>query len=124
MLRYTKLVESDPGLSAASLKIQIQYEEVLAAELSREAGKNPGNDLYSRLLAALLVDGNFSVARMVLSSDSLDRYESVALSVVDFAIHTFPSRAEFESLPSQASALSASSDVLGGCPGTPSYLRD
>jgi hypothetical protein len=76
------------------------------------------------LFAALLVDGNFSVARMVLSSDSLDRYESVALSVVDFAIHKFPSRADFESLPSaQASALSASGDVLGGRPGTPSYLR-
>lgn len=98
LLRYTKLVESDPALTAASLKIQIQYEEALAAELSREAGKDPDSDLYARLLAALLVDGNFSVARMVLNTGSLDQYVSTALSVVDFAIQKFPSRADFESL--------------------------
>lgn len=98
LLRYNKLVESDPELSAAAMKIQIQYEEALAAELSREAAKQPDSDLYARLLAILLVAGNFSVARMILNTDSLDRYVSTALSVVDFAIQKFPSRAEFESL--------------------------
>jgi len=98
LLRYSRLVDSDPALTAASLKIQIQYEEVLAAELSREAGKDPEGDLYARLLAAFLVDGNFSVARMILNTNSLDRYVSTALSVVDFAIQKFPSRADFESL--------------------------
>jgi len=98
LLRYAKLVDSDPALTAASLKIQIQYEEALAAELSREAGKDPESDLYARLLAALLVDGNFSVARMILNTGSLDRYVTTALSVVDFAIQKFPSRAAFESL--------------------------
>ena len=98
LLRYTKLVESEPALMAASLKIQIQYEEILAAELSREAGKDPENDLYARLLAALLVDGNFSVARMILNTGSLERYVSAALRVVDFAIHEFPPRSSFEGL--------------------------
>ncbi|HTS50360.1 MAG TPA: TetR/AcrR family transcriptional regulator [Bryobacteraceae bacterium] len=98
LLRYAKLVDSDPALTAASLKIQIQYEEALAAELSREAGKDPESDLYARLLAALLVDGNFSVARMILNTGSLDRYVTTALSVVDFAIQKFPSRPAFESL--------------------------
>ena len=37
----SKLVDSDPALTAASLKIQIQYEEALATELSREAGRDP-----------------------------------------------------------------------------------
>jgi len=98
LLRYTKLVESDPALTAASLKIQIQYEEALAAELSREAGRDPEGDLYARLLAAFLVDGNFSVARMILNTGSLDQYVRTALSVVDFAIQKFPSRADFEGL--------------------------
>lgn len=98
MLRYNKLVESEPALMAASLKILIQYEEILAAELSREAGKPPEDDLYARLLAAFLVGGNFSVARMVLNRGLLERYLSAALLVVDFAIHKFPSRAAFEDL--------------------------
>lgn len=104
MLRYTKLVESEPALVAASLRIQIQYEEALAAELSREAGRNPDNDLYARLLAALLVDGNFSVARLIFNTGSLDRYVSTALSVVDFAIQKFPSRPDFEALLNRSSA--------------------
>jgi len=108
LLRYAKLVESDPALTAASLKIQIQYEDALAAELSREAGKDPESDLYARLLAAFLVDGNFSVARMVLNTGSLDRYVSTALTVVDFAMQKFPSRAAFEGLlSSDASAVPA-----------------
>ena len=36
---------------------------LLAREFSREAGVNPETDLHSRLLAAFLVSGNFSVAR-------------------------------------------------------------
>jgi AcrR family transcriptional regulator len=98
MLRYDKLVESEPALVAASLKIQLQYQEVLAAELSREAGRSPEDDLYARLLAAFLVNGNFSVARMALNRGSLERYLSDALLVVDFAIQKFPSRSELENL--------------------------
>lgn len=114
LLRYTKLVESDPALTAASLKIQIQYEEALAAEISREDGKDPECDLYARSLAALLVAGNFSVARMVLNTGSLDRYMSTALSVVDFAIQKFPPRADFESLLSpDAGAAPSREDTEG-----------
>jgi AcrR family transcriptional regulator len=92
VLRYTKLVESEPALVAASLKIQMQYEELLAAELSREAGHDPRFDIYARLLAAFLVDGNFSIVRMLLNNNTLDEYVATALYVVDFAIHRFPPR--------------------------------
>lgn len=102
MLRYNKLVESEPELMAASLKIQLQYEELLAAGLSREAGRNPSDDLYARLLAAFLVNGNFTVARMMLAGGSLDNYVSTALNVVDFAILQFPSRVAFEQLQGSA----------------------
>ena len=98
VLRYTKLVDSEPALTAASLKIHVQYEELLASELSREADRDPASDLYSRLLAALLVDGNFSVVRMLMSNGSLDPYVDTALRVVDFVIQQFPSRAAFESV--------------------------
>jgi AcrR family transcriptional regulator len=92
VVRYTKLVESEPALLAASLSIQMQYEDLLASELSREAGKNPDSDLYARLLAAFLVGGNFTVIRMMMNNGTLDRYMSTALSVVDFAARKFPSR--------------------------------
>jgi AcrR family transcriptional regulator len=98
IVRYNKLVESEPALTAAALKIQLQYEELLAAELSREAGCRPEEDLYAKLLAGFLVNGNFTVARMALASNRLRHYASMALQMVDFAIHEFPSRAEFEKL--------------------------
>jgi hypothetical protein len=95
VVRYTKLVESEPALMAASFKIQMQYEDLLASELSREAGADPAHDLYARLLAAFLADGNFTVFRMMLNNDTLDRYVGTALRVVDFAIHKFPSRRDW-----------------------------
>jgi AcrR family transcriptional regulator len=94
VVRYAKLVESEPALMAASLKIQMQYEDLLASELSREAGLKPDGDLYARLLAAFLVAGNFTVMRMLLSQGSLDRYVSTALQVIDFAIEQFPARSQ------------------------------
>jgi len=90
MVRYTKLVESEPGLMAASLAIHMQYEELLAAELSREAGLDPATDLESRLLAAFLVAGNFSIVRHLLNRGELHNYVSAALYIVDFAIQRFP----------------------------------
>jgi len=98
IVRYQKLVDSEPALTAASLKIQMQYEALLAAELSREAGRNPKADLYARLLASFLAGANFALVRMLSENDEVDRYQETALGVVDFAIQKFPSRAEFERL--------------------------
>ncbi len=90
IVRYAKLVESEPGLMAASLAIQMQYEELLAAEFSREAGLDPVTDLESRFLAAFLVGGYFSVARHLLGRGELQNYVRTALYVVDFAVERFP----------------------------------
>jgi len=90
IVRYAKLVESEPGLMAASLAIQMQYEELLAAEFSREAGLDPATDLESRFLAAFLVGGYFSVARHLLGRGELRNYVATALYVVDFAMQRFP----------------------------------
>lgn len=92
LLRYAKFLESEPALLAASFSIHLQYEDLLAAEFSREAGVDPEHDLYARMLAGFLVNGNFSVARMIMSSGALDKLVSTALALVDFAIHKFPPR--------------------------------
>ncbi len=93
IVRYTKLVESEPGLMAASLAIHMQYEEILASELSREAGLDPATDLESRLLAAFLVAGNFSIARHLLGCGKVRDYLPTARYVVDLAVQKFPRRA-------------------------------
>lgn len=95
ILRYNQLVESEPELMAASLKIHMQYEELLTEALSREAGTNPDGDIYGRLLAAFLVNSNFAVARMMVHRGSLENYVETALLAIDFAAQRFPSRSEF-----------------------------
>ncbi len=92
VLRYAKLVVSEPALVAASLSIFLQYENLLAVALSREDGIDPAIDVYSRMLSAFLVAGNFSIARNILSQGELANYSKTALAVVDFAIHQFPKR--------------------------------
>jgi AcrR family transcriptional regulator len=93
MLRHSKLIESEPGLMAASLAIHIQYEDLLAQALSREAGLDPVDDIDSRLLAAFLVAGNFAIARELMNRNGLENYVSRALYVIDFAVRNFPRRA-------------------------------
>jgi len=90
MLRHSKLIDSEPGLLAASLAIHIQYEDLLAQELSREAGLDPVDDLDSRLLAAFLVAGNFAIARELMNRNGLEDYVNRALYVIDFATASFP----------------------------------
>ncbi len=87
---HVKLVESEPELTAASLAIHIQYEDLLAQELSREAGLDPVDDIDSRLLAAFLVAGNFAIARDLMNRNGLEDYLNRALYVIDFAVRSFP----------------------------------
>jgi len=89
MVRYSKLMESEPDLIAASLGIHLQYEELLASALSREAGLDPESDLESRLLAAFLVAANFSIARHLLICGRLQDYRATALEAVDLAVRKF-----------------------------------
>ncbi len=90
VMRFNKLIESEPALMAASMGIHMQYEELLAAELSREAGLDPRLDVDARLLAALLVAGNFSIARDLLNRGELRHYVARAIYVVDTAVAKFP----------------------------------
>src|SRR5579875_3365201 len=47
LLRHAKMLQREPDLLAASLSIHMEYEELLAAALSREAGVRAQNDLTS-----------------------------------------------------------------------------
>jgi AcrR family transcriptional regulator len=85
LLRYTKLVESEPALLGASLAIHMQYEDLLANALSREAGRDPEQDIHSRLLASFLAAGNFAIARRLRSRGDLTDYTRLAHYAIDFA---------------------------------------
>ncbi|PZQ58283.1 MAG: hypothetical protein DI570_18165 [Phenylobacterium zucineum] len=90
--RYTQLIHSDPRLYAASLRLEIAHEELIARALSEEADVDPATDIHARLLATLLVGGSRAVGRMMLDNNSLDQMEQASLAVVDFAIENFPER--------------------------------
>lgn len=99
--RYTQLINSDPRLHAASLRLEIKHEELIAHALSQEANIDPATDIHSRLLATLLIGGSRAVGRMILDNNALDQIESASLAVVDFVVEKFPERAAPPSLGSQ-----------------------
>lgn len=96
--RYTQLINSDARLYAASLRLEIKHEELIARALSEEAKTDPATDIHSRLLATLLIGGSRAVGRMLLDNNALDQTESASLAVVDFVIEKFPERAVSSSL--------------------------
>lgn len=92
ILRYSKLIETEPSLVVASFAINIQYEDLLSAAFSAEAGLDPDRDLDSRLLAVLLVNGNFNLVRLLVKRGDLHDYVPLALYIVDAAVQRFPVR--------------------------------
>jgi AcrR family transcriptional regulator len=87
-----QFIDSDPRLLAHSIAIEHQYQELISEALSREAGVDPGLDVYSIALSGLLVGGNYRIARNVRSRPKPANLERAVLSVVDFAIDNFPPR--------------------------------
>jgi AcrR family transcriptional regulator len=83
-LPYYRMIWSSPGLIAGMAVILEQYEDVLAQELSNEAGTDPEVDLYGRLIATLLVGGNQSVFRAWLRGGRPPGLLDGSLAVVDF----------------------------------------
>jgi AcrR family transcriptional regulator len=87
-----RFIESDPRLLAYSVSIEHQYQELISAALSREAGVDPTLDVYSITLSGLLVGGTFLIGRNVSKHAGPIDLEQVVLSVIDFAINYFPPR--------------------------------
>jgi AcrR family transcriptional regulator len=80
-----QLIVSVPGLLRLLSRIQLDQQDELAAGFAREAGVAPDDDLYGRLLAALLVAGNEAVYIQWLRSGGKRDLAAMCLAVVDFA---------------------------------------
>lgn len=89
-----QLIVSVPGLLRLLSRIQLDQQEELAAAFASEAGVDPGQDLYGRLLAALLVAGNEAVYLQWLRSGGQRDLAAVCLEVVDFVASRLGSRDE------------------------------
>jgi AcrR family transcriptional regulator len=89
-----QLILSVPGLLRQLSRIQLDQQDALAAAFAREAGVDPDEDLYGRLLAALLVAGNEAVYLQWLRSGGKRDLPAMCLAVVDFAATRLGSRDE------------------------------
>jgi AcrR family transcriptional regulator len=79
------LIVSVPGLLRLLSRMQLDQQDELTAAFAREAGVDPDDDLYGRLLAALLVAGNEAVYIQWLRSGGTRDLAEMCLAVVDFA---------------------------------------
>jgi len=89
-----QLIVSVPGLLRQLSRIQLDQQDELAASFAREAGVDPDDDLYGRLLAALLVAGNEAVYIQWLRSGGKRDLPAMCLAVVDFVATRLGSRDE------------------------------
>jgi AcrR family transcriptional regulator len=89
-----QLIVSVPALLRLLSRIQLDQQDELAAAFAAEAGLDPEEDLYGRLLAALLVAGNEAVYIQWLRSKGRGDLAQMSLAVVDFAATRLGSRDE------------------------------
>lgn len=87
-----QLIISVPSLLRQLSRIQLDQQDELSAAFSREAGVDPDDDLYGRLLAALLVAGNEAVYIQWLRSKGTRDLAAMCLAVVDFVATRLGSR--------------------------------
>jgi AcrR family transcriptional regulator len=89
-----RLIVSVPVLLRQLSRIQLDQQDELAAAFALEAGVDPDEDLYCRLLAALLVAGNEAVYLQWLRSGGQRDLAALCLAVVDFVERRLGSREE------------------------------
>ena len=94
--RYHELLFGTPVLAAALSAINVEIEDLLAAELAREAGSGRDGALHSRLLAAVLVGGHAAVFRDWLAAGAQVPLVPRLLEVVDVAEAAFPASKYFD----------------------------
>lgn len=89
-----RLIISVPGLLRLLSRIQLDQQDDLARAFAEEAGVDPEEDLYGRLLAALLVAGNEAVYLQWIRSGGQGDLAEMCLAVVDFVAMRLGSRAD------------------------------
>lgn len=83
LIERFEFVRSDPALLSYQLRLDARYQATLARAFAEEAGADPETDIFSRVLAGLLVAGNSSVARMALRNGDYTQLQASCLAVVD-----------------------------------------
>ena len=89
---HLKFVHKVPALIAGMIEMNWGFEGTLAAGLASDAGVDPRNDLYGRLLASMLVAGQSAAIRHWIVGGCRDDLTKTCLAVVDFALNHFPAR--------------------------------
>jgi AcrR family transcriptional regulator len=92
LFRRHKFVFSTQRLYALSLMILVKYEALIGRALSREAGVDPEDDVYSTSLAAMLVFGYRKANELAVTRDSREDLQRLCLELIDFAVEKFPAR--------------------------------
>lgn len=76
------MVALDPDIGPEMFLIGSAYKEILAKELCADLGRDPATDVLSKVAAAALAIGSFSVANMVLARDGAQDLEAAEAEVV------------------------------------------
>jgi len=77
-----KIAASEPAVRQAFLDIQARYQRIIAAELAKDLGRDPENDILTKVAAAALVGGNYAVGAMIMQSESYAELQTAELEVV------------------------------------------
>ena len=97
-LSYVLLLDSEPTVAAAALRLTQQYEDDVAAAFANEMGVTEGFDMYARVVAAMLVNTMNALARRwATDPPGIDLLAAID-ATRDFCLLEFPSRSSAPSL--------------------------
>jgi hypothetical protein len=91
---YIKLVRQPP-LRPLTLEVHRELEDFMAESLSREAGVDPGKDVYASILATNLVSASCNASDRYLESGDINVVIGKMLAVINLIEANFPPREEF-----------------------------
>jgi AcrR family transcriptional regulator len=73
---------NEPAVEPAFLAIQAQYQDMVARALSADLGRDPADDILSKVAAAALIGGNYAVGAMIFSKEAYGDLETAELEVI------------------------------------------
>lgn len=73
---------NEPAVGPAFLAIQAQYQDMIAEAMCADLGRDPTQDILTKVAAAALVGGNFAVGAMIFANEAYAELETAELEVV------------------------------------------
>lgn len=89
-------IDTIPSLLGRFQLIVQKFEDVIAAAISRDAGRDPANDLYARMQASVLLLAGITAARWYWRAIGETRGGLEIYDAAKSVINHFPSREQFE----------------------------